>query len=186
VWAGRIVFGLIVAALVVYLVVVGLEEADKVASGIGAVLALIALGAPYLLPPPGGGPEPDRVENSGRARATDGGRANTGVHRYGISSRAEALAMVHHRSIRPSWVGHSERSREGTKLTHVLVRRLPAGLAHTVIPELTSIAILTFELSRHQGPNGLPSRPPHLPSPEGPATQTGVSDMKAVRRPSYG
>lgn len=82
VWAGRVAFGLIVTGLVVYLVAVGLDKADKLASAIGAVAALAALGAPYLLPSPTGGAsmmEPDRVQDSGTARATGGGQANTGV-----------------------------------------------------------------------------------------------------------
>ena len=82
VWAGRAVFGVIVAGLVVYLAVVGLERADKVASSISAVLALIALGASYLLPRPGGGgsmAEPDRVEDTGKATSTAGGQATTGL-----------------------------------------------------------------------------------------------------------
>lgn len=83
VWAGRVVFGVIVVALVVYLAEVGLDRADKVAGSIGAVLALIALGAPYLLPPfpPGGAsrPGPDGVEDTGGATATGGGQANTGL-----------------------------------------------------------------------------------------------------------
>jgi hypothetical protein len=82
VWVGRVVFGVIVVGLVVYLAVVGLDKADKLASSIGAVLALVALGAPYLLPPPAAAPvaEPDRAEDTGAARATGGGQANTGVH----------------------------------------------------------------------------------------------------------
>jgi hypothetical protein len=81
VWAGRVVFGVIVVALVVYFAAVGLDQADKVAGAIGAVLALVALGAPYLLPPPGGTTpaDPDRVEDSGRAAGTGGGQANTGL-----------------------------------------------------------------------------------------------------------
>ncbi len=80
-WAGRVAFGVIVAVLVGYIVVVGLDRADKVASTIGAIVALIALGTPYLLPPTGGAsmPDPDRVEDSGNANARSGGQANTGV-----------------------------------------------------------------------------------------------------------
>ena len=81
VWAGRAVFGVAVTGLVVYLSVVGIDKADMVASSIGAVLALIALGAPYLLPPANDvpAPAPNRVEDSGNARATGGGQANTGL-----------------------------------------------------------------------------------------------------------
>jgi hypothetical protein len=82
IWAGRVVFGVVVAALVVYLAVVGLNKADMLASCIGAVAALLALGAPYLLPMAGIGttvPDPDRVEGSGAARATDGGQATSGA-----------------------------------------------------------------------------------------------------------
>jgi len=85
IWAGRVVFGVLVAGLVGYLVVAGLEKADKVASGVGAVLALMALGAPYLLPPQGGAPmrDPDRVEDTGTAKATGGGQANAGLQTAG-------------------------------------------------------------------------------------------------------
>jgi len=90
VWVGRGLFGVIVAGLVVYLVVVGLDKADKLASAISVVVALVALGAPYLLPsvgePVG---EPDRVEDSGAARATGGGKANTGVEVAGDDRPAQ-------------------------------------------------------------------------------------------------
>ncbi|BCJ47217.1 hypothetical protein GCM10010168_71940 [Actinoplanes ianthinogenes] len=76
-WAGRGLFGVIVAGLVGYLAVVGLDRADKLGSVIGSVVAVIALIAPYLLPAPTD--VPDRVEDSGKARATGGGQANTGV-----------------------------------------------------------------------------------------------------------
>ena len=83
VWAGRVVFGVLVAGVVVYLVVVGLDKADKTASSIGAVVALVALAVPYLLPPRQSGgvsmPDADRVEESGKAIAKAGGRANTGA-----------------------------------------------------------------------------------------------------------
>ena len=81
IWAGRIACGVLAAALVAYLAVVGLERADKVASCVAAVVALLALGAPYLLPAPGGTPmpDPDRIEDSGEAKATGGGQATTGA-----------------------------------------------------------------------------------------------------------
>ena len=90
--AGRIGFVAIVAGLVTYLVVVGLEKADKVASSISAVLALIALGAPYLLPRAKedavvSEPEPDRVQDSGKATATQGGHANSGLETDGVEGR---------------------------------------------------------------------------------------------------
>ncbi|MEU4423258.1 hypothetical protein AB0F81_21745 [Actinoplanes sp. NPDC024001] len=50
VWPGRVAFAVILLALIGYLVAVGLERADKVASSVAAVLALVALGAPHLLP----------------------------------------------------------------------------------------------------------------------------------------
>ncbi|WP_328459238.1 hypothetical protein [Amycolatopsis sp. NBC_00438] len=87
VWVGRVVFVVIVAGLVTYLAVVGLDKADKVSSSIGAVLALTALVAPYLLPRSRGEDVvPDDVEvgetsvkDSGDAQATGGGQANTGA-----------------------------------------------------------------------------------------------------------
>lgn len=81
-WGSRAVFAVLLAGLVVYLVRVGLEKADKVASGIGAVLALMAFGLPYLLRPSVGDTtmkQPDHVKDSGKATATAGGQANTGV-----------------------------------------------------------------------------------------------------------
>jgi hypothetical protein len=81
IWAGRIAFGVLVAGLVTYLAVAGLDKADKIASCVGAVVALLALGAPYLLPPPENSslPQADRVEDSGTAKAAGGGRAIAGI-----------------------------------------------------------------------------------------------------------
>jgi len=91
VWAGRIVFALIVVGLVVYFATVGLDRADKLASSISLVVALLALAAPYLLPPPGvSGSEPDRVEDTGDARATAGGQANTGLRTPDTGRSAQA------------------------------------------------------------------------------------------------
>lgn len=86
VWAGRLAFAVIVAGLTAYLVMVGLDKADKLGSGISVVVALVALAAPYLLPPPSAvAPmvEPDRVDHSGAAHATGGGQANTGLDAVG-------------------------------------------------------------------------------------------------------
>ncbi|MFG2051505.1 hypothetical protein ACGFIW_29245 [Micromonospora sp. NPDC048935] len=92
VWAGRVTFGVIIAGLVAYLVVVGLDKADKLASAISVVVALVAVAAPYLLPAPGSGGvsmvEPDRVEDTGAARATGGGQANTGADVVGTDRPA--------------------------------------------------------------------------------------------------
>ncbi len=87
VWIGRVVFGVIVVGLVVYLFVVGLDKADKVGSSIGCVLALEALLAPYLLPrsreedsvPDNASVGELVVEDSGDAHATGGGKAITGA-----------------------------------------------------------------------------------------------------------
>ena len=81
--AGRITAGMILVGLTGYLAHVGLDDADKLASSISVVIAVAALFAPYLLPPPGsaGAPrsEPDQVEDTGNATATSGGHANTGA-----------------------------------------------------------------------------------------------------------
>ncbi|WP_344514078.1 hypothetical protein [Dactylosporangium maewongense] len=65
-----------------YLVIVGLDNADKVASCVGVVVGLLALGAPYLMPAEGEVPmaEPDHVEDTGTANATGGGQAVTGAY----------------------------------------------------------------------------------------------------------
>jgi hypothetical protein len=86
VWTGRAGFAVIVVGLVAYLVAVGLDKADKVASGVSMVVALIALGAPYLLPPtgptvpaapePGSGPGPaqlNQASGQGRVYGVQGG-----------------------------------------------------------------------------------------------------------------
>ncbi|GAA1588106.1 hypothetical protein [Actinoplanes couchii] len=52
VWVGRGVFGAIVLSLIVYLLLVGIDTADKIASSVSVVVALVALGTPYLLAPP--------------------------------------------------------------------------------------------------------------------------------------
>lgn len=49
---GRVIAVLAVAGLAGYLYTVGLNEADKLGSVIGAVVALAALTLPYLLPSP--------------------------------------------------------------------------------------------------------------------------------------
>ncbi|MCW2506795.1 MAG: hypothetical protein JWO79_5079 [Actinomycetia bacterium] len=50
IWAGRAAALLVVVALAVYLLVAGLEKADKVASVVAAAVAVLALAAPYVLP----------------------------------------------------------------------------------------------------------------------------------------
>ncbi|MEV6302729.1 hypothetical protein AB0M02_25175 [Actinoplanes sp. NPDC051861] len=85
IWAGRGAFGLIVAGLAAYLAAVGIEEADKRASSIAAVLALAALGAPYLFARPAGAAE-RRVEGSGDATATRGGEAGSSIRIAGDSA----------------------------------------------------------------------------------------------------
>ena len=93
IWTGRAVCAVTTAALAIYLYVVGLDKADKLASIVGAVVALVALGAQYLLSPPGGAPvsDPDRVEDSGKATATGGGQANAGVDITGDGGPAQVI-----------------------------------------------------------------------------------------------
>lgn len=81
---GRIVFTLLAIVLIVYLSIVGLDKADKIASTISVFLAAIALVGPYLLPKSeeNGEPVPGvMIEGSGSATAIGGGHANTGVQR---------------------------------------------------------------------------------------------------------
>ncbi|MFF5235554.1 hypothetical protein [Dactylosporangium sp. NPDC000521] len=75
------------ATVVVYLAAVGADEANKVVGIAGLVVALLALGAPYLLPVAGGAPVPelDRVEDTGNAEARGGGQATTGADITGDS-----------------------------------------------------------------------------------------------------
>jgi hypothetical protein len=68
IWVGRTVAGFGVAALAGYLFASGLDKADKLGSAIGAMVALVALVAPYLLPAqerPGPTQAPDRAGNGG-------------------------------------------------------------------------------------------------------------------------
>lgn len=79
-WIGGVVFVLVTAALVMYLVSVGLDKADKVASGISAVLALLALGLPCLLPTAAGAPSAGiHVSRTGKVTVGRGAHANTGL-----------------------------------------------------------------------------------------------------------
>jgi len=83
IWSGRVAFAGTFAGLIIYLTSVGLEKADKIASSVGVVVALIALAAPYLLRAPEIAGDTmistDRVEDSGSATANNGGQANSGV-----------------------------------------------------------------------------------------------------------
>lgn len=76
IWTGRVLAALIVAGLAVYLVSVGLEKADKIASMIGALAAVSALLAPYLLRPPE--PEPTSRGSSVDLRDARGVQVNLG------------------------------------------------------------------------------------------------------------
>jgi hypothetical protein len=51
VWGGRIVAVVMVVGLAVYLLMVGLDQADKLASALSLLVAVAALAAPYVLPP---------------------------------------------------------------------------------------------------------------------------------------
>ncbi|MCM4083894.1 hypothetical protein [Paractinoplanes hotanensis] len=55
IWVGRGIFAIIVTSLTVYLSILGIDKSDKVASCVAAVAAILALGAPYLLPLPDSG-----------------------------------------------------------------------------------------------------------------------------------
>ncbi|WP_422753109.1 hypothetical protein [Micromonospora sp. WMMD708] len=61
VWIGRAVALVAIAALASYFSLVGLDRADKLASAISVLVAITALGAPYLLPV---GPPPSAPESS--------------------------------------------------------------------------------------------------------------------------
>lgn len=92
VWVGRTAFVLIAVSLVTYLARVGLDKADKVASSISAVLALIALGTTYLPRlTENAAPQPDRVQDTGRAAATAGGYAASGIDTVGGDRPAHVL-----------------------------------------------------------------------------------------------
>jgi tetratricopeptide (TPR) repeat protein len=133
VWTGRVVFGLLVVGVVAYLAIVGLDRADKTASSIGAVVALIALGALYLLPPPhdGGvsaldrdrpeseattgpqrGPAAPTTDDESRSTtprtATDSGSGDTsafmgGVVNIGTIHGGVQTEYHHHAPARPQW-----------------------------------------------------------------------------------
>jgi len=66
-WGGRIIAVLVFAGTAFYLASVGLDKADKVASALGLLVAVGALIAPYLLPPPEG----DHSESSRMQRVTN-------------------------------------------------------------------------------------------------------------------
>ena len=63
IWGGRITAVVVLAGLSVYLASVGLDKADKLASVLSLLVAVVALVAPYLLPPPDEGrAEPKTVQ----------------------------------------------------------------------------------------------------------------------------
>lgn len=49
-WGSRAVAVLVLAGLLIYLCVVGLDKSDKIATVLGALAAVAAFAAPYLLP----------------------------------------------------------------------------------------------------------------------------------------
>ena len=51
IWGGRIVAVVMVGGLAVYLLMVGLDKADKLASALSLLVAVAALVAPYVLSP---------------------------------------------------------------------------------------------------------------------------------------
>ena len=63
--AGCVVAGLLVLGLVVLFAATGLDTADKVASAVCAVLAVVALCWQYLVSPPGSGARPVSVPGPG-------------------------------------------------------------------------------------------------------------------------
>ncbi len=62
IWAGRVIALCCVVAVVAYLVIVGLDKADKVAGPVGVVITLLSLFALYLLPPPSRPNDPPSTE----------------------------------------------------------------------------------------------------------------------------
>lgn len=83
VWIGRGVAVLALGGLTTYFLQVGWDEADKVGSSVGLLVAIAALFAPYLFPVTKFGgetvTEPLDLTRTGKAEARDGGVANTGV-----------------------------------------------------------------------------------------------------------
>ena len=79
IWAGRLTAVVILAGLVGYLVHVGLDNADKTASSISAVIALAALLAPYLLPAPRPAPPLRGSAADVSGQAVTGSRVGGGV-----------------------------------------------------------------------------------------------------------
>lgn len=78
VWVGRAVALIVIAALAAYLLSVGLDKADKVASAVGLLIAVSALVTPYLLPPAAAPAQPP----TSAATAPPG--PVTVTHSYGI------------------------------------------------------------------------------------------------------
>lgn len=62
IWGGRAAAAVVVAGLVIYLCLVGLDKADKLASVLGLLVAVAALLGPYLLPPSGRSDSTSRAE----------------------------------------------------------------------------------------------------------------------------
>jgi hypothetical protein len=91
IWAGRAAFAVIVGGFLAYVFRVGLDKADKTASVVSAVLAILALGLPYLsrspqatvsateIQPPAPGTADIHVSDTGKAVADADSKASTGM-----------------------------------------------------------------------------------------------------------
>lgn len=83
IWAGRFLAALLLVGIGIWMAAAGLDKANAVGGAIGLLVAIAALVAPYLLPvAPSASTTTSVVEDSGSARATAGGEANTGVRKH--------------------------------------------------------------------------------------------------------
>lgn len=83
IWGGRFLAALLLVGTGIWMAAVGLDKANMFGGAIGLLVAIAALVAPYLLPvAPSASTTTSVVEDSGNARATAGGEANTGVRKH--------------------------------------------------------------------------------------------------------
>lgn len=90
IWGGRFLAAVLLVGIGIWMAVVGLDKANTIGGAIGLLVGIAALVAPYLLPvAPSASTTTSVVEDSGSARATAGGDANTGVRKHVAGSAAQ-------------------------------------------------------------------------------------------------
>ena len=102
-WAGRAIAGVILVGLAVYLKRAGFDRADKIASALSLLVAVLALVLPYLLPPKPPPADDDAAPGmQGVSNVTTGGRLAQIRNVRGNVRTGAALGRRRHRAQPPA------------------------------------------------------------------------------------